>query len=114
MHRGSWHSFQEGKPFPRGTAVVVCETHIRSGGVENQEEKLRWLQAIRDCPFSTLVYSPSTPKGWGRSPMNPNCWKTPKGDSIWSRHKIPRWKEVFASGEAEILKAAKEIKRERG
>jgi hypothetical protein len=57
--------------------------------MNSPEEHIRWLEHIRNCGHPMLVFSPFG-SGWGRSPMNPNAWKTPEGSPIWTPRTVPR------------------------
>jgi hypothetical protein len=52
--------------------------------VDNPDEKGRYVQVIADCPHDEIRFSPFG-SGWGRSPMNPDAWKTPADKPIWTR-----------------------------
>jgi 5-methylcytosine-specific restriction endonuclease McrA len=84
-----WHKFELGQLVPLEEIVLVCERHIRSGRITSPEEHMRWLEKIRNCGYPELVFSPFG-SSWGRSPMNPNAWRTPKGNSIWTPETVPR------------------------
>ena len=87
MAGGRWHQFNEGQQYPGDEVIATCETHIASGGVVALRGKGRWLEIIRACQHEFIVYRPFS-TGWGRSPMNPNCWRGPHGEEIWDRHTV--------------------------
>jgi len=81
----AWHPFREGGAYPRDEVVRVCEAHIADGlGDGNAEQKTNGVEVIRLSSEETIVFSPFG-GGWGRSPMNPEVWKTPTGKPIWER-----------------------------
>jgi hypothetical protein len=77
----TWHEYEPGQRVNTDEVVTRCEQHINSGKVKNPEQKLRGIEAIRNCGHPVIVYSPRG-SGWGGSPMNPNSWRTPEGRPI--------------------------------
>jgi hypothetical protein len=71
----SWHGYQKGQQVALADIITTCEALIRSGKVVDVEGKEKLLDQISNCGHTTLIYWP-TGSGWGRSPMNPNCWRT--------------------------------------
>ena len=84
-----WHNFVDRQNYPIDEVVATCEKHIRTGRVGNEEEKMRYLELIRNCGEVFLVYSPDGP-GWGSSPMNINCWRTLKDNPICTKTLVRR------------------------
>ena len=54
------------------------------GTYENPDAARAWGKALREkCMADSIVFSPSTERGFGRSPMDSNNWRTPDGGPIW-------------------------------
>jgi hypothetical protein len=88
----SWHSFTSGESYSRDYVVAVCEEHInKSGQVENPEQKLLYVEQIRNSPYGEIVYAPKG-EGWDNSPMNPRSWQTTDGDPICETKHVPTGK----------------------
>jgi hypothetical protein len=77
----SWHGFTEGKAISRVKAVEVCERYIHSGKIRDKIHHMKKLSIIRDCGHEFIVYSPFS-TGYGRTPLNPACWRTVDGRPI--------------------------------
>lgn len=71
----AWHNFKDGEQYSLNRVVEVYEERIRSGKVADKDGKQKYLQQIRDCGQSDLLYRPKG-KGWDNSPLNPNSWHT--------------------------------------
>ena len=74
----SWHNFQPGQEYAQTEVVSVLSQRIRSGNVENPDQKEEYLDLIRAASATRLVFDPKG-TGWGSSPLNPNNWRTPEG-----------------------------------
>lgn len=85
----SWHGFTEGGTISLAMVVEVCERHIRSGGVIDRAHHMERLNIIRNCGHQFIVYSPFG-TGYGRTPLNPNCWRTVDGQPIAPRVSVMR------------------------
>ena len=83
----SRYPFIVGESYSRDYIVDVVEMRIRDGTIKNQDAARRWLKQVRKCPFETLVWTPFA-ESFGRSPMNPNAWRTEDGKAIWNPHRI--------------------------
>jgi hypothetical protein len=79
----SWHGYTAGQQVPVHDVVERCERYVSSGSVVDRHDKDQQLQRIRECGYDVIVYSPTEPKGWGSSPLNPNNWRTVEGKSIY-------------------------------
>ncbi len=77
----SWHPYEKGQQVSLEEIIATCERYILSGEVNDPNKKLKYLQQIRDCGHDVLVYSPQG-DAWGRSPLNPNSWRTVDGEPI--------------------------------
>jgi hypothetical protein len=76
-----WHGQEAGVRYHRDKVVADCEGRIADGGVIRVEGKQRLVGQIRDHAPDTIVWTPFG-RGWGRSPFNPNCWKTVDGEPV--------------------------------
>jgi hypothetical protein len=70
-----WHNFQAGQRYSLVEVVSECDRHIREGGVISPDTKSDKVRHMERHFKPTLEWAPSTEKGWGASPLNPNCWK---------------------------------------
>lgn len=77
----SWHSYEKGQRVPVAEIISTCERHILSGGVNDPNKKLTYLQQLRDSGHDVLIFSPQG-DGWGSSPLNPNIWRTVDGEPV--------------------------------
>lgn len=79
--RQRWHSFQPGEQYALGEVIAACERRIADGGVIQGERKQRLVDLLREHGPPSVVWSPFS-TGWGASPFNPNCWRTPDGRPV--------------------------------
>lgn len=86
----AWHNFKAGKRYPTREVVDVCNRYIDSGTPVNQGEKRRHLDIIRSCGREYIVFRPISPRGWGASPMNQNCWIDDDDRPISQKVRVPR------------------------
>lgn len=84
-----WHSFKEGRAYPKRRVISDCRYYINSGAVKDPKGKQKYLEAMKACKASEFVFTPRG-SGWGKSPLNPNCWQTPEGEAIWDKRYSPR------------------------
>ncbi len=85
----SWHKFVSGVTYDRDEVIAACEMHIQNGRVKNRADAEAWLEPIRCFPYERLVWTPFG-SSWGRSPMNPNAWRTEAREPIWEQRVIPK------------------------
>lgn len=85
-----WHPFENGKQYPLNQILETCTKHIESGGVADKDGKRKYLQQIRDCGQSELVYKRES-SGWGNSPLNPNSWRMLDGQFISGASRLPKY-----------------------
>jgi hypothetical protein len=78
----AWHKFTEEDQYRREDVVSACKKHINDGKVKNKKEKWLRLKQISECAHPIIRYSPQGKGGWGKSPLNPHNWQTPKGKPI--------------------------------
>lgn len=65
MPRRPWnHPFVPSHEYDRDYVVSVCMRHIQEEGVENPEEKRRYVNQIRECQHERIVFTPIG-SGWG-------------------------------------------------
>lgn len=77
-----WHYFKVGQSYTPQEVVEACQERCDSSKVQNPEEKRsRYLPVIEKCGFNVIVWSPIG-TGWGASPMNPHCWRSPAGRAL--------------------------------
>jgi hypothetical protein len=81
----SRYPFKEEESYSRTYVISVIETHIRNGTYQNEDVARAWVKKLRESTHDPIVWTPSTEKGFGRSPMDPNNWRTEKGAPIWKR-----------------------------
>lgn len=77
----NWHGYVAGQQVAASEVVAKCLQYLSSGKVENSQQKLKGIEAISRHGQAIIVYAPQG-KGWGNSPMNPNCWQTVDGKPI--------------------------------
>ena len=78
----SWHGFSSGDEINLEEIIFKIESRINSKHVTNKLEKENFLRQISNCGYSQLVFTPSSHSGWESSPLNPNNWRTLKGNEI--------------------------------
>jgi len=88
MARHKWHEFELGEKYLKEQVVSACLKRISEGGVLKTETKSELVQQIDKQPQPTIVWTPFQPQGWGASPFNPNCWRTPEGDPIIPQDRV--------------------------
>ncbi len=84
-----WHKFKSDQKVSVEKIVATCQQHIQSGRVKSPEEKMQRLEQIKTCGHPVLVFKPFG-RAWGLSPMNPNTWRTPRGETIGIPQIVPR------------------------
>ena len=72
----AWHSFEDGSTYSRPEIIDACTRQLNQ--VKDLEGKQAILILLAKHAPSQLRWSPHG-SGWGRSPFNPNCWKTLDG-----------------------------------
>jgi hypothetical protein len=76
------HPFETGRSYSRDEVVSWCENYIRDGHVKAVPTKQALVRSMDQSTMLTFVWTPTNQSGWGASPMNPNCWRTPEGTEI--------------------------------
>src|SRR5262245_33226969 len=84
-----WHQFVPGTAYNRDEVVATCKKHIHSGCLRTPGDAEASLDFIRRCVHERFVWTPFG-KSWGLSPMNPNAWRTERGEPIWEPQVIPK------------------------
>ena len=82
------YPFNVGESYSREHVVGIVEEQIRRGRYRNRDAAWKWLEQIRNSPHEMLVWTPFA-KSFGCSPMNPNAWRSPTGEPIWKRKRVP-------------------------
>jgi hypothetical protein len=77
----NWHGYAAGQQVIASEVVAKCLQYLSSGKVTNPQQKLKGIEVISRHGQATIIYYPQG-KGWGNSPMNPNCWRTHEGNPI--------------------------------
>jgi hypothetical protein len=77
----SWHGYAPNQRVHIDDLRNKCEERLRSGKVVDVEGKRKLLRQILNCGQDILVFSPQD-WGWGRSPFNPNNWRTKSNEPI--------------------------------
>jgi hypothetical protein len=62
--------------------IGACDARIREGGVIRNESKNDMVRLMEAHAPATIVWTPSTERGWGASAFNKNCWRTVEGEPI--------------------------------
>jgi hypothetical protein len=79
----SRYPFKKGESYSRTYVIDVIETHIRNGTYRNEAAARPWAKQLRKSTHDPIVWTPSTERGFGRSPMDPNNWRAEAGAPIW-------------------------------
>lgn len=74
-----WHSFKIGREYSRNEVIAICNRQIERGGIVDVEGKREALERLRRHAPTMIVWSPVS-SGWGASPFNPRCWRTPDNE----------------------------------
>ena len=83
------YPFDDGHSYNRQEVIDEIERHIQMGTYENLDAARAWVKQLREkCTADPIVFSPRTERGFGRSPMNPNNWRTVNGDPIWEPENV--------------------------
>jgi len=75
----SWHDLEEGFEYQFEEIIPLLETRLLAGEVEDVEGKNRFIELMRSKKTESAFFQPDS-GGWGRSPFNPNVWKTIEGE----------------------------------
>ena len=82
----SYHGYQPGESVPTMKIVVLCQRRLDGGYIKgtSKPEKQGYIDTIHKCGHSSLIWTPIS-TGWGASPFNLNCWRSPAGSPITPR-----------------------------
>jgi hypothetical protein len=81
----SRYPFKEGESYSQKYVIDVIERNIRNGTYSNEAAARAWVKQLRKSTHDPIVWAPSTEPGFGRSPMDPNNWRTETGAPIWEQ-----------------------------
>ena len=76
-----WY-FQKGESTPSRKSSTNVIVAFQEGLVIRRESKNKMVRLMEKSPSATIVWSPSTERGWGASAFNKNCWRTIEGGPI--------------------------------
>lgn len=83
LNSKSYHGYTQGESVPIDEIVHLCEKRIRHGHIYEKSipEKQAYVDVLKASGHEFLVWSPRS-LGWGASPFNLNCWRTPEGNPL--------------------------------
>ncbi|HEY8204067.1 MAG TPA: hypothetical protein VIF81_05010 [Pyrinomonadaceae bacterium] len=84
-----WHPFVANKLYPRELVIAECEDRIYSGYVKNRASARWYLEHIVAADSDMLKFKPFGTQSFGRCPWNPDVWRTPSGEEIWTPQPLP-------------------------
>ncbi len=78
----SWHPFRAGREYALSDVLATCRRRLgEKDAVVAVKVKERLLELMAEHAPEVIVWTPTGP-GWGRSPFNPDRWRTAKGGPI--------------------------------
>ena len=75
----SWHDLEDGFEYQFEDVIPLLEKRVVAGEVEDVEGKKKFIGLMKSKRSKSAFFQPDS-GGWGRSPFNPNVWKTIEGE----------------------------------
>jgi hypothetical protein len=75
----SWHDLEDGFEYQFEDVIPLLEKRVVAGEVEDVEGKKKFIGLMKSKRSESAFFQPDS-NGWGRSPFNPNVWKTIEGE----------------------------------